>query len=382
MVSVTLLWLLLIPAALSLVSFFILPRLNSRAFSLGVKQAAIFSLLGLAVSALVMTTFFYIGISSKTGDVEVWNGSVLSKTRKHDHYVRSYDCNCREVCSGSGQNRSCSRVCDTCYEDRYTVTWSCDTTIGQYIIQHLDSDSEKVYNTPNPQRWDIIKVDDPVSKVRDYTNYVRAVPESLFRPAAAELKAKFASAIPPYPANVYDLYYVDRVIPVGVNVPDLKGWNFALQDSLKFIGPSKQVNAIIVFVNTADVNYEYALRDAWLNGKKNDVILVIGTTAYPKIDWVRVISWTERELFKVALRDEVLALGEVDRDKVLAVLNQNIQRSFERKRMRDFKYLENEIDPPLWLTITMIITIVLAYGGFWFYAWYQWRQSKNRRGWY
>jgi hypothetical protein len=274
------------------------------------------------------------------------------------------------VCTGSGQQRSCTRVCQTCYEHHYTVTWDVNTTIGRYVIKHEDWTSMGVYKLPDPPRWLQVKPKDPVSSARSHTNYVKAVPESLFRPAAAELKAKFAPLIPTYPSHVYDFWYVDRVLAAGVPVPNLKEWNAKLQDALKIVGPSKQVNAIIVLVNTADPNYEYALRDAWVGGKKNDVIMVIGTTAFPKVDWVRVLSWTDREQFKVRLRDDLSALSELSADAVIGAFHQNLP-TFERKRMRDFAYLDAEIDPPAWVLWTVSLLIFAAYAGFWTYAYFQ-----------
>ena len=42
---------------------------------------------------------------------------------------------------------------------------------------------------------------------------------------------------------------------------------------------------------------------------KNDVVVVMGTPSYPRIDWVQVLSWTDVELFKVQLRDELMDLN-------------------------------------------------------------------------
>jgi hypothetical protein len=374
MINVNLFWYLLVPVILAVASYFILPRISNAER----KDAAMLSGMGLGLSVLVISLAFYAGIGAKTSDTEIWNGAVLDKAREHGHYLRPYDCNCREVCSGTGQSRSCRRVCDTCYEDRYTVTWSCSTTIGSYTIEHYDTTSKSVYKSPDPQRWTIIKKDDPVSKAVSYTNYVKAVPQSLFRPAAADLKAKFASALPPYPINVYDFYKVDRVLAVGVAVPNLREWNDKLSDALKFIGPQKQVNAVIVFVNSADPNYEYALQDAWTGAKKNDVVLIIGTTSYPKIEWVRVLSWTDRQLFKVKLRDELQDFGTINVDSVISTLKSNIVANFERKRMRDFQYLKGEIDPPVWVIVTALSLVILLFVGSWAYIWYDFRKALRR----
>lgn len=309
---------------------------------------------GYTIAAILLTVLcFYGSRGAATSDTELWNGQVVSKERLHGSYQRSYDCRCRTVYSGSGKDRTSRQVCDTCYEDRYTVHWNCKTTIGDYTIDSKDTTFRSVYLSPDPARWTAIYPGEPVAKTSSYTNYVQAVPESLFTPAAADLKAKFANLIPAYPDQIYDFYRVNRFL-----TPDAPAWNSAISELLKTRGPAKQVNTIVVVAKTNDPNYIYALRDAWEGANKNDVVLVIGSTARPKIEWVDVISWTKKELFKIQLRDEVLALGTISREQVLGVLTKQIDTNFERRRMREFQYLESMIDPPTWLMLTLFIVML------------------------
>jgi hypothetical protein len=202
-------------------------------------------------------------------------------------------------------------------------------------------------------------MNDPVSKSSSFTNYVKAVPESLFH--FTHISPKFAQTLPEYPSDIYDIYRINRVIPVGVAVPDIALWNQELSHMLGELGPSKRVNAVVVIVNTADVNYINSLKTKWLNGKKNDVVVVIGTSKYPAIDWVQVMSWTDHELFKVQLRDEIFNLKTVDRTAVIGVMSSNITKSFIPKDFKDFEYLKYEIDPPLWvLWLAALLSIITS----------------------
>ena len=317
-------------------------------------------------SAIIVSTAFFVSKGSATADTEIWNGQVTAKQRLHGDYRRPYDCNCRseQSCSGSGKDRSCTtrRVCQTCYEDRYTVTWNCDTTVGKFTIKHLDTTSRSVYNTPDPARWTAINIGDPASKTNTYTNYVQAVPESLFRPASTALKERFAGLIPAYPDQVYDFYKVDRFLTPGYSSPDAPLWNAAIGELLKVRGPQKQVNAVVVVAKTADPNYAYALQDAWQGANKNDVVLVIGSAQWPKIDFVEVISWTKNELFKVQLRDRVMEVGTIQREPILNALASQIDTNFERRRMREFEYLQAEIDPPGWMLVLLASLMIIAAG--------------------
>lgn len=324
----------------------------------------VLTLAGVVITGLV----FLASYGSAVHDTEIWNGQVTGKQRVHGHYLRSYSCNCRQVCSGSGKNRSCSTVCDTCYEDRYTVDWSCNTTIGKFTIEHYDKSSKSVYMSPDPARYTNILNGDPVAKTSPYTNYVQAVPDSLFKPASEELKKRFAKLIPEYPDNIYDIYKINRFVTPGFYFADTQKWNDDISNLLKTRGPTKQVNLIVVVAKTEDRNFIYALQDAWEGANKNDVVLVIGSVDGQKISWVDVISWTKRELFKVQLRDEVFALGTIQREKVMSIIANQIDTNFERRRMREFSYLKNDIDPPMWLMTSTFVVLMLMYGGLIFAA--------------
>jgi len=346
----TLIWLLVIPIVLALVLY--IAARNK-------EEAPMFSGIYAAVGLTLVLSCFFISTGSKVWDTEVLNGKVVSKDREHGTYEESYECRCRTVSSGSGKNKTTSRVCDTCYRTHYTVEWNVNTTIGDYQIDKLDRTSRSVYHEPDPSRYTVVQTGDPAAKTHQYTNYVQAVPNSLFTPAAADLKKKFAGLIPAYPDKIYDLYKVDRFLTPGWSIADTAAWNADISNILRDLGPKKQVNLIVVVAKTDDPNYEYALRDAWEGANKNDVVLIVGSTQYPKIDFVRVLSWTKNETFKVQLRDAVMDKGTIDRSLVTMCASQ-IEQNFVRRQMKEFEYLSGEIDPPDWLVTTLIALLIVG----------------------
>lgn len=352
--NITLVLLLLLPLILPWILRMVWPHNISWA-EMGIATVA-----GVALAGAV----YGMGLYGQLDDVEILNGQVVSKSREHGSYVRPYQCNCRQVCTGSGKNQSCSTTCDTCFENRYTVSWLCNTTVGPYTIDHLDTTSRSVYNTPDPKRYTVIQPGDPVAREHAFVNYVKAVPDSLFHKNKTEM---FKALIPPYPDSVYDFYKIDRVFAMGVPIPDLPAWNHELSLALRTLGPEKQVNAVIVFVNTADQSYLHALEGEWIGGKKNDVIIIVGTTAYPKIDWVAVSSWTDKQLFKVQLRDEIMAHGVIDRNQILTAFDKHTRATYVRKQMKDFEYLKNQIEPPTWVLIVAFVLSILTSLGLSFY---------------
>lgn len=355
MLNETLLWLLLIPVVLSATTYLIFPKLANMPH----QDRLLFSIGGLLISSIILGAAFYIGKGSKTADTELWNGEITAKKRIHDQYTRSYDCMCTTDSKGN-------TTCQTCYEDHYTVEWMAYSNIGDFQIEKLDRTTKRVYDTPDNAFWVTIKPGDPVAKPHRYTNYIKAVPESLFNPVSASLKEKFKQWIPSYPMSIYDYYKVNRVLPVGVAMRDQWAWNELLSQKLKKLGPAKQANIVVVVAKTDDHNYFYALQDAWLGGKKNDIVVVIGAPSFPdKASWVEVMALTDKQIFKVQLRDALLELPTLTADSVINTIDQHVASSFQRKRMRDFEYLDAEIDPPTWVIVLTIIALILAYCGFW-----------------
>lgn len=370
MFNTDLLWYLLVPLVLSVGTVVGLRRYCGW-MTLGqlVGSCAV----GWLISAGLLAGAFALGKGLQTSDTEILNGQVTGKTREHGHYLRSYECNCttNTSCSGTGSSRSCSttRTCQTCYEDRYTVKWDCQSTIGEFRIDSLDRSSRSVYDAPDPARYVGIAQGDPVARSQRYTNYIKAVPDSLFRPAQASLRERFATMIPAYPDQIHDIYRIRRVLGAGISVPNVRQWDAALSAMLKDLGPSHQVNAVLVFAKTPDRDYFHALQDAWVNGKKNDVVVVVGVDGFSQGPlWVNVMALTKNHLFQVKLVDRLEALETLTPETVLPALNDTIRSDFQRRPMADFQYLEAEIDPPGWLMVLMVLAIVAAYGAFWFHV--------------
>lgn len=366
MVNLTLLWMLLVPFIFSVITFFLIPKISNDKFTCSLQNRALICIGGLLVSCLILTITFYTGMGFKTYDTQILNGEIRSKHRQHGSYIETYSCNCRTVTSTNGSGPTATTtsttVCDKCYRNHYTVTWSCTSNVGEWNIEHKDWTSQSVYNLPDPPRYTSIKIGDPASSEVSYKNYIKAVPESLFNPASEDVKKKYAGYIPSYPNNVYDFYKVDRVVGVGVSIPNVREWNDKLSVLLKKIGPQRQTNIVFVITKFDDENYFYALRDAWANGKKNDIVVVIGAPEFPKkASWVRIMALTDHDIFRVKLRDAIEELETIDVDSVLKVTDEVVMSDFKRKSMKDFKYLENEIDPPTWLLITAVILNILSY---------------------
>lgn len=319
--------------------------------------------LNLVVGVIVVITGYGMSVYRSTADIQVLNGQVTGKEIVRVSCSHSYSCRCRQSCSGTGQNRSCHTICDTCYDHSHDYDHDLKTTLGTITIDRIDRQGKKV-----PPRYEAAAVNDPVARTSTYSNYIKAAPDSLFNGAQnSMLLEQYKDKLPAYPVKLYDYHYVDRVIPVGVTVPGLAMWNLKLANSLRAIGAQKEANVVVVITNETQPNYANALEAHWLGGKKNDIIVVLGAPEFPKRSWARVVSWTDNQVFKVELRDALLQLDEFHADEVIELVAKHVQEGFVRKPMKDFEYLKDSVEPPVWLLIVLFLVSVVTSIGFTLY---------------
>jgi len=343
-----------IPLVLAVLGFILLKGITWKEFVL--QMAAQLLVAGCSAAAIY---------TSNTTDTEIWNGVVTSKERDRVSCSHSYECHCRTVteCYGSGKNRHCSprRRCQTCYEHSNDWNWNVQTSLNETItITRVDRQG-----VHPPPRWSEVRRGEPTASEHSYTNYIKAAPDTLFRHQG--LREKFKGLIPTYPEEVHDYYRLRRLVLVnGATVQDPEAWNDALSVVNGKIGHRKQANAVLVLAKGVPADYFYALEEAWIGGKKNDVILVVGVDAQLKPRWALVMAWTLNELFKIKLRDDIMALPVLTKDNVVGALETNVSRYYKRKPMADFDYLQASITPTTtqWLLSLMFGLLVagaLAY---------------------
>jgi hypothetical protein len=319
-------------------------------------------LLIIGAQAIVAAAAAGICYSSNISDTETWNGSVTRKRQVEVSCSHSYSCNCRESCSGSGKNQSCSTVCDTCYEHTNDWDWRVWFSTGSEVnVERVDRRGSDM-----PDRYNRVVIGEPIAETRSYDNYVKASPDSLFRHQG--LAQKYAASLPAYPGHVYDYYRLDRIVQVGTQVPDLPQWNLDLARLNAELGAPRQVNVIVVLVQHQPDDWYDALEEKWIGGKKNDVVLVVSLDRERKPEWARVMAWTVNPIFKVKLRDQIMAAPILERWTVMEALRSTIVAYHHRKPMADFQYLAASITPTgtEW-TVTLLLGFLVAAGLTWLF---------------
>lgn len=302
-----------------------------------------------------------LGVYGQTQDTEIWNGQITNKLVNDGHYTRSYDCNCSTSCSGSGSSRSCTTVCQTCYEDHYTRSYDGYSTVGNFTFDSVDSTSRIRRNSfAPPMSYKNCQVGEPASREHGYTNYVQAVPESLFNQSSGV--ETYADKVPAYP-RVYNFYKINRVLQVGTSYKYAQTLNDQLNAALKTLGPAKQANIIVILTGINDPSYRYAVERAWLGGEKNDIVIFLGVDG-DNITWVDIMTWAlnkGNELFQVKLRDGLKKLGTIEDPKVVSsTVVKYTKELYDRPEMKDFEYLQDAIEPPSWV---IILAVIFAIGG-------------------
>jgi len=305
---------------------------------------------------VVISTGFLIGKYSRNSDVEIWNGVIVSKQKVPMGCCHSYPCNCHEVCSGSGSDRSCSRECDTCYQHTHDEKYVAKTSNDEIAYE----DGCNAPGSPEPKRFTEIIMGEPTAIEHTYQNYIKGSKDTLFKRDGA--LDKFKDQIPEYP-RVFDLYRNNRFIFQGLSDSKQKEWNERLSVLNGSLGKQKQVNMIVVVTKESDQAYVEALNQAWLGGKKNDYIIVIGAPEYPKISWVAVLSWSKSEDAKVVTRDRILELENFDGEKIVNIIGEEVNTKYVRREMKDFEYLKASLEPSKGVQIFLfILGLVVSIG--------------------
>lgn len=307
--------------------------------------------IGVVGLSFLISVLYYAGTYKDIQDTQVLNGFITKKYSEKVSCEHSYSCNCITTCSG-GKTPVCTTTCQTCYEHDYDKNWVVNSTAGNFSIARVDRQGLKT-----PPRWEAVKIGEPASREYSYSNYIKAAPESIFHLSSSKLESQ---PMVDYP-RVFDYYRIMRVINFGVKIPEKE--HIALNDAMNImngkVGPAKQVNTVLILHNKDEAFVE-SVRYRWLGGRKNDVVVLLKVSEYPKIDSASVFSWSSNEILNVALRDSIMQIGEVRSEEIALAFEENIKRHFKRRSMEEFEYLLDSIEPPTWV---IVITLLLGLFG-------------------
>jgi hypothetical protein len=324
---------------------------------------------------ILVAVGWFSALSNRTSDIEIWSGRVAEKTKDTMGCCHSYPCNCHEECTtDSNGSRSCSEHCDTCYQHSHDVAWNAVSTNGETVY----SNGCNAPDSSVPERWTRIVVGEPTAHQHHFVNYIKGNPDSILNRQG--VNEALVATVPAYP-EVYDHYRVRRFLTAGaVNIPDLDRLNARLSELNAELGHVREVNMIVLVAETGDQAYLEAVRQAWLGGKKNDLITVVGVRGAGgslEVAWAGVISWTKVEDIKIAIRDAIVGNGKFDGDQVLSSVRDNVASKFVRRNMSDFEYMEATIEPTDGVQWALFLAGILLSS---LLSWYFWMHDPFRDG--
>lgn len=331
--------LFIIPAAMALVAFTFLRGITWQELVVQLLAQA-------AVAALSIWVIRWVNVS----DSEVLHAVVTGKARETVSCTHDYECNCRKVPNESKEK------CERCYRHRFDYAWGVQSALGTTYISTIDEQGER-----EPPHWTAVRTGEPLARMHAYDNYIKAAPGSLFN--RAHLTERYADRLPAYP-EVYANYRRDALVLVnGARPAAPHAWNARLAELNSRLGQSKQVDMVVVLVRDLPPDYFYALEQAWLGGKKNSAVLVVGVDSAMRPHWANVMGWTIGQAFQVQLREAVLGLHVIEPKQVLPLLERSVVELYRRRPMADFEYLAAITAPtPMQWLVSMLVGLTVCLG--------------------
>lgn len=333
-------WLLLL-LVLALTPFILFATVFRKDSSLNLSDIILSSI----ICIIVVFGCFSYGVGMKTDDKEIRSGEITGKKRVHDSYKESYSCGTSE------RPRTCHRTI-------YRVTWTALTNVGNIEIAKVESGSMSVYARPDPKRYKIIVIGEPAALKFNFTNYVKGSPGSIFHNRM--ILKQHEPLLVEYPEIIYDHYRAKRMVNLKGANENVKEWSYLLAEKHKTWGYKNKANVLFVFVKDPDFLIGESIKNKWLQGKQNDLIVVFGLGEGKDLLWTEVFGWTENEYLKLQLKDELLALKTVEDKKAVIDLIDTHMPTFKVRNMeKDFEYLKDQIKPsPWWILVVLLLAPV------------------------
>ena len=317
------------------------------------------------VAILIVTGGFFLARYGAMSDTEHWNGRITQKIHDSEHC-----CHCRQVCdtctrnvcSGSGKDRSCRdesydcncrEVCDHS-QDYY---WAVKVSTGDSVmIDDCEPNRHRV-----PAAWTNAYIGEPASVAKSYTNYLLADKNSLMR---HETDNAYLEKVPPFP-SIHGHYKSNKVLALGVSVPP--EWEKGMREINAHFGHAKQVDITLVVTRGYQPEFAEALEAKWLYGPKNSVTIIMDAPDGNTIKWARVVTISRVAALKIAIRDEMPGMTLDNPKEGLALISKLVLTKFKRTPMAEWEYLASAAKPATWALILLyLLTLAATIGiGIW-----------------
>jgi hypothetical protein len=306
---------------------------------------------------------------SDAGDVEVHNGEATYVEYTERYYTESEDKDGKKTTTWHGPyyniftSNGEEISTDSGVYHQYIARWGGS---GRVTSRSNPSADGPIGASIHKITWDgRQETRVPTAKEHPYINYVKGSSHVLRTQVEISGYRDFLAEYPRVHGGPLGKIEQNRVIVRGTAVnPGFEAHvNEQLAKALMTLGKQRQCN-ILIYVVGADEGFFAALETAWGMGKKNDICVVIGKPNQ-KIEWVRVLCYTDNELFREKISTEVRHLGTLDDNgeklcqTVLKQVTAENEAGFKRKSMKDYKFLAADVHLPFWaFCLVFLVTVV------------------------
>jgi hypothetical protein len=292
-----------------------------------------------------------------------------------------------EECSGTGNKKSCTTVYRTRI-DHHPKYWelvdnlngSMNVDESDYIKarnkygakkEYLHHSGQVSYGDGNAFK---VTVTDIVPHVQTHeeVNYVKAVKYNIVKSETFPKKIeayKKSGQLLEYPSIMLgDIgnYYIERVLKAKNVLINDSNMTKQLEEYASIAGSSKQVNPLVYIVKNQSPEFTEVLKAYWVNGSKNDAILILNINDDNIITWSDTISWTKNPKFLV--QNQTIYTGlNINDPKVTELFISQIQSNFKRVSMKEYEYLKNNIDLSITAELVIIVINLILSGIVFFY---------------
>lgn len=249
-------------------------------------------------------------------------------------HTESYDCNCREVCDH--------------FQDYW---WALDVSTGDRVtVDSCEPNRSRV-----PSAWTNAYIGEPAAVEHGYTNYLLADPDSVFDHRDDD--ADYSDV--PAPPGVFGLYRINSAINLNTRMP-LDEYNPQLMAVNDTLGARKQVHIGVIATDRTDPAWAEHVEEAWLHGKKNQIVFVLGAPNGTDIEWARAFSFSRIPRIEVATLHDMPGKRLTDTRDVLGFIEDTVETNFHRTHMSEYEYLASAAKPPTWL---LVLLYIIGIGG-------------------
>lgn len=293
-----------------------------------------------AAGAFVSVGFFYGALWLAASSYEIISGTVTEKNVIYDPETESYSCGT----DSHGKTKTCTR---TVPRWRFEV----EADVGTWY--------DHAYSRTNyPKIYAQAKIGEPFAKEKMFMNYQYVNDETV----QVNKLAAYDGWLPDYP-SVYDGYKVNRAFS---NVVDVSELNAALANAERVWGKKFGVNVIVMVVHEKAELFPEALRNKWVGGKKNDVVLTLFINSEKRVVRSSVFSrststkrTTEYADFNTTLRENAARIESLDVPKLVSVIDATLPY-FEREDLAEHDFGATSYSAPWYVNMMGIFAVIGA----------------------